>query len=102
VSLRDLEVRLLRIAENDLADIVAYIAAERPSAAPGQLAKIEKTLGFLRKNPYLGKLPNDEHLIELGYRCLIIDDYLAFYTVEEQAVLVHRIIHGARDYHTLF
>ena len=95
-------VRLLRIAENDLAEIVAYITAERPSAAVGQLTRIEKTLGLLRKNPYLGKLPNDEYLLKLGYRCLIMDDYLAFYTVEGQTVFVHRIIHGARDYHALF
>ena len=96
------DVRLLRIAENDLADIVAYVAAERPSAASGQMAKIEKSLGLLKNNPYLGKLPNDAHLIELGYRCLIIEDYLAFYTVEGRRVFVHRIIHGARDYLSLF
>jgi toxin ParE1/3/4 len=96
------DVRLLRLAENDLTDIVSYIAAERPSAAEAQLAKIEKALNLLKRNPYLGKLPNDEHFMELGYRCLIIDEYLAFYTVEEQRVLVHRIIHGARDYRMLF
>ncbi len=98
MSQRKYAVRLLRIAENDLAEIVAYIAAEQPAAAVGQLTKIEKTLGLLKKNPYLGKLPNDERLLRLGYRCLIIDDYLAFYTVEGQTVFVHRIIHGARDY----
>lgn len=98
MSLRKYAVRLLRVAENDLAEIVAYIAAEQPTAAVGQLTKIEKTLGLLKKNPYLGKLPNDERLLKLGYRCLIIDDYLAFYTLEGQTVFVHRIIHGARDY----
>lgn len=101
MSLRKYAVRLLRIAENDLAEIIAYIAAEQPSAAAGQLAKIERTLGLLSKNPYLGKLPNDEHLIKLGYRCLIIDDYLAFYTVEGQIIFVHRIIHGARNHLSL-
>ena len=95
------DVRLLRIAENDLADIVAYISAERPAAAVDQLAKIEKALGLLKTNPYLGKRPTDEHLNELGYRCLIVDEYLAFYTVEEKIVFVHRILHGARDYFTL-
>jgi toxin ParE1/3/4 len=34
----------------------------------------------------------------MGYRYLIVADYLVFYTFEEQTVLVHRIIHGARDY----
>lgn len=101
MSLPKYDVRLLRIAENDLADIIAYIAAERPSAAVDQLARIEKALGLLKSNPFLGKRPSDEHLSELGYRCLIVDDYLAFYTVEERIVFVHRILHGARDYLTL-
>ena len=101
MSRRKYNVRLLRIAENDLADIVAYIAAERPSAAAAQLDRIEKSLGLLNRNPYLGKVPNDEHLIGLGYRCLNIDDYLAFSSVEEQTVFVHRIVHGARDYLSL-
>jgi toxin ParE1/3/4 len=102
VSRPKYDLRLLRIAENDLADIVSYISAERPSAALGQVAKIEKALAHLKGNPYLGKLPNDTHLIELGYRCLIIEDYIAFYTIEEHVVFVHRIIHGARDYLSLF
>ncbi|MGA9116679.1 MAG: type II toxin-antitoxin system RelE/ParE family toxin [Bacteroidota bacterium] len=96
------DVRLLRIAENDLADILSYIAPERPSAALGQTAKIEKSLNRLKSNPHLGRLPNDTHLIELGCRCLIIEDYLAFYTIEEHTVFVRRIVHGARDYHSLF
>ena len=96
------DLRLLRIAENDLADIVSYVAAERPSAALGQMAKIEKSLARLKSNPHLGKVPNDTHLIELGYRCLIIEDYLVFYTLEGRTVFVHRIIHGARDYLSLF
>jgi toxin ParE1/3/4 len=101
VSQPKYDVRLLHIAENDLADIVAYVAVERPSAAVDQLARIEKALGLLKSNPFLGKRPSDEHLSELGYRCLIVDDSLAFHTVEEKIVFVHRILHGARDYLTL-
>ena len=65
------------------------------------MARIEKALGLLKTNPLLGKRPTDELLSELGYRCLIVDEYLAFYTVEENIVFVHRILHGARDYLTL-
>jgi len=102
VKLPRYDVRLLRIAEEDLADIAAYIAIERPIAAIRQLDRIEKSLGHLKNSPYLGTLPKDEHLVELGYRCLVVDEYLAFYTVEGQTIFVHRIIHGARDYSALF
>ena len=97
MSRHEHDVRLHRIAEKDLADIVDYIAAERPAAAASTLARIEQSLALLRKSPYLGKLPDDKRLIELGYRCLIVDDYLVFYTVDDRTVLVHRLMRGARD-----
>ena len=96
------EIRLLRLAEEDLIDIVTYVAAERPSAAETLASRIEKALTLLADNPYLGRIPDDEELTRLGYRYLVIEDYLAFYTVEGNTVLVHRIVHGARDYLSLF
>ena len=95
-------VRLLRIAEDDLFEIVNYIAAERPSAANALATKIEKNLNLLSKNSQLGRIPNEEELMRLGYRYLVIQNYLIFYTIEEQVIYVHRILHGARDYLSLF
>ena len=92
------EIRLLRIAEDDLAEVFAYLVEESSSGAERQLARIERALRRLVKNPYLGKLPKDDHLMQMGYRSLVIDEYLAFYTIEDESILVHRIIHGARDY----
>jgi toxin ParE1/3/4 len=95
-------IRLLRIAEEDLFEIINYIAADRPSAADALATKIEKNLNLLSKNPQLGRIPNEEELIRLGYRYLVVQNYLIFYAVEEQIIYVHRILHGARDYLTLF
>ena len=96
------EIRLLRLAEEDLIDIVTYIAAERPSAAEALASRVEKDLRLLADNPYLGRIPDDEELTRLGYRYLVIGDFLAFYTVEGNTVIVHRIIRGTRDYLNLF
>ena len=95
-------VRLLRIAEDDLTEIVTYIAADRPSAAEALATRIEKNLARLSKHPYLGHIPKEDELASLGYRYLVVDSYLVFYTVEDATVLVHRILHGARDYLRLF
>jgi toxin ParE1/3/4 len=89
-------IRLLRVAEEDLAEIVNYIAAERLSAAEALIDRIEKSLQSLQEHPYLGRIPDDVELLKLGYRYLIVDDYLIFYVVDKRAVIVHRIIHGAR------
>lgn len=92
------DVRLLRGAEEDLTEIVTYVAADRPSAAEALAARIEKNLRLLSTNPHLGRIPDDEELIRLGYRYLVVENYLIFYTIEEPKIFVHRILHGARDY----
>lgn len=94
-------VRLLRVAEEDLTDIVTYIAADRPSAAEAIAAKIEKNLKLLSKHPHPGRIPDEEDLIRMGYRFLVVENYLIFYTIEGQTIYVHRILHGARDYLSL-
>ncbi|HAR44591.1 MAG: hypothetical protein A2X56_02080 [Nitrospirae bacterium GWC2_57_13] len=91
-------VRLLGIAEDDLAGIITYIAEDNPSAAEKLAEKIEMRLARLADHPSLGRMPGEEELARLGYRFLVIDNYLVFYTVSAQVVLIHRIIHGARDY----
>lgn len=96
------DIRLLRIAEDDLTEIVSYIAADRPSAADAVASKIEKNFALLTKHPHLGRIPKEEDLARLGYRYLVIDDYLVFYIIEGEAIFLHRILHGARDYLRLF
>jgi len=98
VSKHRYRTRLLKAAEEDLTEIVAYIAVDNPIAADQVATKIEKAISLLAENPYLGRIPDDEKLVNLGYRFLIVQDYLTFYTIEERTIFVHRIIHGARDY----
>ena len=97
----ELEVRLLPAAEDDLIDIISYVAADNSAAAENLLDKIEENLANLSIFPYMGKELEDERLAGLGYRVYVIGKYLAFYTVERKSVLVHRTIHGARDYSRL-
>jgi toxin ParE1/3/4 len=94
----DYDIRLLRVAEDDLTEIVHYIFADRPSAAEALASKIEKNLIRLSKDPHLGRIPGEDELARMKYRYIVIDNYLLFYTIEEETILVHRILHGARDY----
>ena len=96
------QIRLLRAAEDDLTDIITYIAADRPVAAEALAIKIEKNIKLLSDNPYLGKVPKEEDLAGLGYRYLVVQNYLVFYVIESKTIYVHRILHGARDYLSLF
>ena len=98
MSKRKYAIKLLRAAEEDFTEIVTYIAAENPSAAEKMATKIEKNISLLAHNPYLGRIPEDEELVRLGYRFLVVQNYLIFYTLEEHTIFIYRIIHGARDY----
>ncbi|MBK7260168.1 MAG: type II toxin-antitoxin system RelE/ParE family toxin [Ignavibacteriae bacterium] len=91
-------VRLLGLAERDLTDIYDYVAAENPTVADQLLIRIEKDLNALSTQPLLGRIPRDHDIAMLGFRYLIIGDYLAFYRLETSVVLVYRILHGGRDY----
>ena len=90
-------VRLLSIAEQDLVELVSYLAAENPRAAAEVLNHIEARLHALAAHPFTGRVPHDPKLTALGYRALVVDNYLAFYKVKGKIILVYRILHGARD-----
>jgi toxin ParE1/3/4 len=95
------QIRFLSIAEEDFTEIVSYIAADNPKAADSIADKIEKNLVLLSKNPKLGRIPREDEMKNLGYRYFIVENYLIFYTIEEKTILIHRILHGARNYKTL-
>ena len=97
MSLNKYSVRLLSLAEKDLEELLTYVAAENATAALNLADKIEKELFTLGAHPWLGKIPNDESLAAIGYRVLVVENYLIFYKVTRKTVLVYRIIHGARD-----
>ena len=95
------QIRLLKIAEEDFTEIVSFIADENPIAAEAIADKIEKNLELLSENPKLGRIPRDEEIRNLGYRYIIVQNYIIFYTIEERTIFVHRILHGARNYKSL-
>ena len=95
------QIRLLRIAEEDFTEIVKFIVDDNPTAAEAMANKIEKNLELLSDNPHLGRIPRDEDIRNLGYRYIIVTNYIIFYTIEVRTVLIHRILHGARNYKSL-
>ena len=95
------QVRLLKVAEEDFTEIVSFIAADNPTSADAIADKIEKNLLLLSENPQLGRIPRDEEIRILGYRYIMVQNYIIFYTIEQKTILVHRILHGAGNYKSL-
>ena len=78
-------------------DVIVYLAEESPAAALRLAEAFDRSLARLRSLPRLGRIPSDERLSRLGYRFLVVEDYLIFYVLSPEGAVVHRIIHGARD-----
>lgn len=95
------EIRLLRLAEEDLTAIISYVVIDRPDMAEKLLGRFNRKLTLLASTPNIGHLPSEASLRQLGYRYLVLENYLIFYIIDEHKVYVHRIIHGARDYKNL-
>ena len=97
---RPLYVHYLALAEADLLEILEYIRKDNPRAAQDTFARFEEALGKLGSFPELGSVVRDDRLSAKGYRVLVIDNYLAFYIVDESSgvVEVRRVIHGRRRF----
>lgn len=95
-------VRLLSVAEEDLSEAITFIAADNPAAAMALADTIEKSLDDLASHPRMGRVPDDPNLIQMGYRYLIVENYLVFYVAEARVIIIHRILYGARNYRDLF
>lgn len=95
-------IRLLPIALNDARAILTFLAGERLVAAEAFAEKLQETWGLLARAPQLGRICRDPGLSRKGYRSLVVREYLVFYVVRDDEVVVHRILHGARNYPGLF
>jgi len=97
------QISLTEAAEQDLTEIVDYIADENPSAALKVIVRIEKNILKLEDFPLIGVVPRIRRLAKKGYRILIVDDYLVFYSIDDNKIVeIRRILSGKRDYQFLF
>ena len=92
------QVNLLPQAEEDLQEIIDFIAEERPGVANKMLDKFSQSFSQLALNPETGRNARDKRLYLLGYRYLVVSTYLVFYRIQLKRVFVYRILHGARNY----
>jgi len=94
-------VQYLPLAERDLIDIVDYISRDTPEAARGFVEGVDRAVARLALHPRSAPQPQDQRLRRLGYRMLVIDNYLVFYVIIGRTVQIRRVIHGTRRYEFL-
>ncbi|KJS16940.1 MAG: translation repressor RelE [Peptococcaceae bacterium BRH_c4b] len=96
-------ISITEAAEQDLAEIVDYIANDNPAAALKLAEEIEQNILRLEDFPLMGAVPKNRRLTRQGYRILIVDNYLVFYVLlDNETVEIRRIVSGKRDYKFLY
>ena len=89
-------------AENDLRDIVRYIASQlsAPVSALHMMELLEEAMAGLSDMPQRCPLVADERLSQMGYRKLTVKNYVVFFFIDEKnkVVDVERILYGRRDW----
>ena len=94
-------IRLDDLALRDLDGILDYLGAERFSAAESFIAKLDEVLELLVLSPFLGRVFLGRKHPRGKYRIMVVGVHLLLYTAEDCEVVIHRVVHGARDFQDL-
>ena len=90
------KVLLALHAENDLAEIYDYIAADNPANAIAFILTLEEKIYSLSTMPKRAPLIPENSLLGTRYRHLIHGKYRIIFKVQTPKVTVLRVIHGSR------
>lgn len=92
-------VRITDRALADMEEIYNYIAIQlqAPENAMGQYNRIAEAIEGLNVFPERVKLVESEPERIMGLRQLVIDNYSAFYVIEDIDVIVTRVLYTAMD-----
>lgn len=94
------KVKYSPAAVDDMDEIFSYISKDDVSAAENLLQKLDHQISGLADFPEMGSVlsEDDYSLVQRGYRFIVVNPYLVFYRVVQDTVVIHRILHGRRDY----
>jgi toxin ParE1/3/4 len=81
-------------AQANVHDIFSYIAIDKPGAAAKVVARLTDAGDRLSDMPLRGRPGKTARTRELVVAGL---PYILIYEVDDEAVLIHRVVHGARD-----
>ena len=81
-------------AEEDLAEIWAYIALDNSRAADKFIEKLRRTCQILSEFPGMGPMRPE---LAKDLRSFPVGRYIIFYRRSEQGIDVARVIHGMRN-----
>lgn len=97
--MKEYKVQITDKALADMEEIYHYIAIklQAPENAIGQYDRIAKAIGELNMFPKKVRLMESEQERAMGLRQLVVDNYSVFYVIENERVIVMRVLYSASD-----
>jgi toxin ParE1/3/4 len=81
-------------ARSDILGIHSYLAERSPVAADRMLVRFSQRFDELREFPFLGP---DRSELRVSLRGLLMNGYIAFYTVEAEQIVIVRVLDSWMD-----
>ena len=81
-------------AKGDLLRLYLYLAERNPRSADAIVEAIAIKFEHLSRFPFIGR---DRSVLAPGLRSLVVGNLLIFYTVEQDRIIVVRVIDGRMD-----
>ena len=97
--MKQYKVQITDKALADMEEIYNYIAIQlqAPGNAIGQYNRIAKAIEELNMFPERVRLMESEKERAMGLRQLVVDNYSVFYVIENERVIVMRVLYSASD-----
>lgn len=94
------KIKYTPIAMDDMDEIFSYISQDNVDAVEKLLGKLKEEISKLEEFPNMGSVLSEEEytFVNRGYRFIVVHPYLVFYRLIDNTVIIHRILHGRRDY----
>lgn len=81
-------------ADSDLLQIHTYLAARNRAAAVALASLFNSKIESLAQFPFIGR---DRSIFSRELRGIVADNYVIFYCVERDRILIVRVLDGRRD-----
>lgn len=95
------DVKFTSQFEDDLDDALTYISQKlcSPTAQKMLFEKVNEVISNIKKYPLIYPIYHNETIAQKGYRYAVVNNYLIFYTVNDDSgiITIIRFIYGKQN-----
>ncbi len=92
--------KILKTAAIEYREIVRYLTTVlvSPEAARSFVDEFESQLDLVCETPEMYALSRMKELAALGYRAMLVKNYVALYKIDDECIVITHVFHQSQDY----